>query len=189
MVPFAPEASPVNGSHVLEGPSAPVHSARMKISTHTPPLSKPISFYSVVDYISQLVIDSGISLSPSFDQCGPCFKLAVNKKRKNLMKTPLISQEVGSQSSSDVMIMDGNNFPKRFGTKKRKHRSRTEMDVTFLRRSTRRTPSRYRGAPSPQAASALAVAVAADEAVEPEVEEPASKQKMIWAWSRSTQCL
>lgn len=50
------------------------------------------------------------------------------------------------QVIDEVRITDGKDFPKRRGGKKRARHSRTPMDVTFLRSSARRTPSKYRRA-------------------------------------------
>lgn len=46
-------------------------------------------------------------------------------------------------SSEEIKIVDGSSFPKHRG-KKRKSNNRVLLDVAFLRRSDRKTPSAYR---------------------------------------------
>lgn len=46
-------------------------------------------------------------------------------------------------SSDEVQITDGKSFPKRQGKKRRAHYPCTPMNVKFLRRSTRKTPSAF----------------------------------------------
>lgn len=110
-----------------------------QVAISPPPLCCPIpvSFNLVINCISTFIVESNMTFNP---------------RLIDMTATSSLSQAIAVPSSDDdLKVVDGANFPKRATKKRRAHHYRSPMDVAFLCRSTRKTPSRYRRAATAQA--------------------------------------
>lgn len=106
----------------------------------------PLSFPSVISYISQFIVDLGIRLPENSAEMLSVYtsiQSEVQSKRQTLNPPDnLSSQDVSSGEEVQEIAMK--DFSKRTSKKRRAKYSRTPLDVKLLRRSARCTPSLYR---------------------------------------------